>query len=218
MRRISASRPRAVATKTTRRNCAARSCAQRLFPLRAPPSTRVTVLSRFFIQAKRTTHSTGEAILVKDRYGLRCRAEEESSSTLPSEVDSNRQELGRSPDLRFIESGLPSQGIAASVAYLLRFSALTVAGAVLDFHQLPKKHQARTIDAGHRQKFFGFEKNLSSDPFERRYASTDIPPVHVQRHSYGNLAHTATFLLIRCMRPTALTRSRIEVLVIDLSR
>lgn len=65
----------------------------------------------------------------------------ESSSTLPTEVDSHRCGLDRSPGLRFVGAKRPSQRLSASGILLLRSSTLTVAGAAPDLHRLPIRHQ-----------------------------------------------------------------------------
>jgi hypothetical protein len=60
---------------------------------------------------------------------------------LPTEADSHRCELDRSPGLRFFGTKLPSQRLSASGGLLLRSSTLTVAGAAPELHRLPLRHQ-----------------------------------------------------------------------------
>lgn len=87
----------------------------------------------------------------------------------PFEVDSNRYELGRSPDLRFTELELPSQGILASVAYLLQFSALTVAGPCRIFTGFP----STPSNSGYR---LGCFKSQGSDRASRGYQAPSQEP------------------------------------------
>jgi hypothetical protein len=63
----------------------------------------------------------------------------------PFEVDSSRCVIGRSPGLRLVGLKLPSQCIAAPVAYSLRSSTLTVAGAAPDLHRIPMQHQVPSV-------------------------------------------------------------------------
>jgi hypothetical protein len=60
---------------------------------------------------------------------------------LPTEADSHRCELDRSPGSRFVGAKRPSQQMNASGVLLLRSSTLTVAGAAPDLHRLPLQHQ-----------------------------------------------------------------------------
>ena len=64
---------------------------------------------------------------------------------LPSEVDSNGWELGRSPDLRFTELAAAFPKRLSFSGVLPRLLALTVAGAVLDIHRLPNTKPSRFI-------------------------------------------------------------------------
>ena len=64
---------------------------------------------------------------------------------LPTEADSHRCELDRSPGLRFVGAKRPSQQMNASGVLLLRSSTLTVAGAAPDLHRLPLRHQVQNL-------------------------------------------------------------------------
>src|SRR5262249_41409238 len=136
--RISSSLGFAVATKTTFDALDAIRCANRLLPLRAPPSTSVTHFKdcsiagdTFSVQFWR--EHTLRRFSVQ-HYGSWC---EDIAIDSPFEVDRPMWAVGRSPDLRILEFALPSQAKPSGVL-LLELSALTVARAAPDSHRLPK--------------------------------------------------------------------------------
>lgn len=88
----------------------------------------------------------------------------ESSSTLPTEVDSHRCGLDRSPGSRFVGTKRPSQRMSASGVLLLRSSTLTVAGAAPDLHRLPLRHQVTVLyDEGERRVKLGRDVGQRDD-------------------------------------------------------